>query len=162
MIQKSWSCRRKYVQCAIPVLRSMEALEMEAFAGVLSSAHPVKLQPTEALLMRVRATIGRLWQQTRLANAGTRPVVHVRPQRNQSWPDVALVSYSMKRKSTSDAEEPHKPVARTKIVPNPPGIDYRSHPELYKVARGEQGVLTVEPYKSEILPHWRFRCQLLN
>lgn len=23
--------------------------------------------------------------------------------------------------------------------------------------RGEQGVLLVEPYKSEILPHWRFR-----
>lgn len=38
-----------------------------------------------------------------------------------------------------------------------PAVDYRAHPELYRVARGEQGVLTVEPYKSEILPHWRFR-----
>ena len=37
------------------------------------------------------------------------------------------------------------------------GIDYRAHPELYRVGRGEQGVLTCEPYKSEILPHWRFR-----
>lgn len=36
-------------------------------------------------------------------------------------------------------------------------IDHRQHPEHYRVARGEQGVLTVEPYKSEILPHWRFR-----
>ena len=36
-------------------------------------------------------------------------------------------------------------------------IDFRENPELYRVGRGEQGVLSVEPYKSEILPHWRFR-----
>lgn len=36
-------------------------------------------------------------------------------------------------------------------------IDFRQHPELYRIGRGEQGVLSVEPYKSEILPHWRFR-----
>ncbi|QHM71366.1 DUF4385 domain-containing protein [Mixta intestinalis] len=36
-------------------------------------------------------------------------------------------------------------------------IDFRQHPERYQVGRGEQGVLLVEPYKSEILPHWRFR-----
>ncbi|WP_312242770.1 DUF4385 domain-containing protein [Pantoea sp.] len=36
-------------------------------------------------------------------------------------------------------------------------IDFRQNPELYQVGRGEQGVLMVEPYKSEILPHWRFR-----
>src|SRR3954464_14250473 len=35
--------------------------------------------------------------------------------------------------------------------------DFRRHPELYRVGKGEQGVLLVEPYKSEILPHWRFR-----
>ncbi|MBC6612284.1 DUF4385 domain-containing protein [Hymenobacter sp. BT507] len=35
--------------------------------------------------------------------------------------------------------------------------DFRQHPELYRVGKGEQGVLLVEPYKSEILPHWRFR-----
>lgn len=35
-------------------------------------------------------------------------------------------------------------------------IDFREHPELYRVGRGEQGVLLVEPYKSEILPYWRF------
>ncbi|MES2464568.1 MAG: DUF4385 domain-containing protein [Armatimonadota bacterium] len=34
--------------------------------------------------------------------------------------------------------------------------DFRAHPELYRVGKGEQGVLLVEPYKSEILPHWRF------
>lgn len=35
--------------------------------------------------------------------------------------------------------------------------DFRQHPELYQTGRGEQGVLSVEPYKSEILPHWRFK-----
>ncbi len=36
-------------------------------------------------------------------------------------------------------------------------IDFREQPELYRVGKGEQGVLLVEPYKSEILPLWRFR-----
>lgn len=36
-------------------------------------------------------------------------------------------------------------------------INFREQPELYRVGRGEQGVLLVEPYKSEILPHWRFK-----
>ncbi|MGD6804579.1 DUF4385 domain-containing protein [Rossellomorea vietnamensis] len=36
-------------------------------------------------------------------------------------------------------------------------IDFRKNPELYRVGRGEQGVLMVEPYKSEILQHWRFK-----
>lgn len=36
-------------------------------------------------------------------------------------------------------------------------IDFRKKPELYRVGRGEQGVLLVEPYKSEILKHWRFK-----
>ena len=37
-------------------------------------------------------------------------------------------------------------------------IDFREHPELYRVGRGEQGVLLVEPYKSELLPLWKFRA----
>ena len=37
------------------------------------------------------------------------------------------------------------------------GIDFRREPERYRVGRGEEGVLSVEPYKSEILPHWRFK-----
>ncbi|MEJ7708772.1 MAG: DUF4385 family protein [Pyrinomonadaceae bacterium] len=36
-------------------------------------------------------------------------------------------------------------------------LDFRARPDLYRVGRGEQGVLLVEPYKSELLPHWRFR-----
>src|SRR5687768_219840 len=35
--------------------------------------------------------------------------------------------------------------------------DFRARPDLYRVGRGEQGVLLVEPYKGELLPHWRFR-----
>ena len=35
-------------------------------------------------------------------------------------------------------------------------IDFRKFPEKYLVGRGEQGVLLVQPYKSEILPHWKF------
>lgn len=36
-------------------------------------------------------------------------------------------------------------------------LDLRKHPELYRTGKGEQGVLLVEPYKSEILPYWRFK-----
>lgn len=36
-------------------------------------------------------------------------------------------------------------------------INFRKQPDLYRVGRGEQGILLVEPYKSEILPHWRFK-----
>jgi hypothetical protein len=36
-------------------------------------------------------------------------------------------------------------------------IDFRAEPERYRIGKGEQGVLLVEPYKSELLPHWRFR-----
>lgn len=36
-------------------------------------------------------------------------------------------------------------------------IDFRLRPELYRIGKGEQGVLLVEPYKSEILPYWRFK-----
>ncbi len=34
--------------------------------------------------------------------------------------------------------------------------DFRKYPERYVIGRGEQGVLLVEPYRSELLPHWRF------
>jgi len=35
-------------------------------------------------------------------------------------------------------------------------VDFRKHPEKYPIGRGEQGVLMAEPYKSEILPYWKF------
>lgn len=40
-----------------------------------------------------------------------------------------------------------------------PDIDYRKHPELYLVGKGEQGVLICEPYKSEIGQFWRFKTE---
>ena len=36
-------------------------------------------------------------------------------------------------------------------------LNFRDRPDLYRVGKGEQGVLLVEPYKSEILPNWRFK-----
>ena len=36
-------------------------------------------------------------------------------------------------------------------------IDFRKQRKHYRIGKGEQGVLMVEPYKSEILPHWRFK-----
>ena len=36
-------------------------------------------------------------------------------------------------------------------------LNLREHPELYRIGKGEQGVLLVQPYKNEILPFWKFR-----
>lgn len=41
--------------------------------------------------------------------------------------------------------------------PHTTDVDYRAHPELYRVGRGEQGVFRVHPYKDELLPLWRFK-----
>ena len=38
-----------------------------------------------------------------------------------------------------------------------PDVDYRANPQLYRVGKGEQGVLICEPYKSEIGAHWQFK-----
>ena len=38
-----------------------------------------------------------------------------------------------------------------------PNVNYRSNPHLYRIGRGQQGVLICEPYKSEICAHWRFK-----
>ena len=38
-----------------------------------------------------------------------------------------------------------------------PDVDYRAHPEAYRVGKGEQGVLICEPYKGELVPLWRFK-----
>lgn len=36
-------------------------------------------------------------------------------------------------------------------------VDFRRTPSLYRIGLGEQGVLSCEPYKGEILPLWRFK-----
>jgi hypothetical protein len=47
-------------------------------------------------------------------------------------------------------------VSNLSYADNYRNIDFRKHPEKYLIGRGEQGVLMAEPYKSEILPFWRF------
>ncbi|KAF1928154.1 uncharacterized protein M421DRAFT_64103 [Didymella exigua CBS 183.55] len=55
----------------------------------------------------------------------------------------------------------HVETLRRSTIANSP--DMPSHPLTkaqrmsYRIARGETGVLTFEPYKSEILPSWRFK-----
>ena len=62
------------------------------------------------------------------------------------------------RRSLSHAKEKLKASSRKFDY----SLDYKSlnlreKPNLYRVGRSEQGVLLVEPYKSEILPHWKFK-----
>jgi hypothetical protein len=49
------------------------------------------------------------------------------------------------------------PIAKFDYSLDYKNLDLRKHPELYRSGKGEQGVLLVEPYKSEILPFWRFK-----
>ena len=42
-----------------------------------------------------------------------------------------------------------------------PDVDYREHPQKYRVGKGEQGVLICEPYKTEIGRHWRFKTEAI-
>jgi hypothetical protein len=50
---------------------------------------------------------------------------------------------------------------KTRYIEAYRGIDFRAHPELYRVGRGEEGVLVAEPYKSELLSLWRFRTEAI-
>ena len=38
-------------------------------------------------------------------------------------------------------------------------VDYSKNPHLYRIGRGQQGVLICEPYKSQLYPIWRFRTE---
>jgi Domain of unknown function (DUF4385)/Protein of unknown function (DUF3253) len=79
-------------------------------------------------------------------------------------PDVRDVAARLQARGTVDVYQHGRPVdiatakgpirLRLREVRT---IDYRAHPEKYVVGKGEQGVLTVEPYKSELLPLWRFK-----
>ncbi|KAI4123526.1 MAG: hypothetical protein LQ338_005226 [Usnochroma carphineum] len=42
-------------------------------------------------------------------------------------------------------------------TPQPPLVASKSLRMTYRIGRGETGVLTFEPYKSHLLPHWKFR-----
>ena len=70
-----------------------------------------------------------------------------------------------KKKSSSAASATTKTSSKKKSMPlqkfdykvNFYDVDFKKHPEIYKIGRGEQGVLLVEPYKTEICPHWKFK-----
>ncbi|EXL80400.1 hypothetical protein FOPG_06033 [Fusarium oxysporum f. sp. conglutinans race 2 54008] len=51
---------------------------------------------------------------------------------------------------------PEMAASRSKAKPLMETIS-EAHRMSYRIGRGEQGVLTFEPYKSAILPLWRFR-----
>jgi len=51
----------------------------------------------------------------------------------------------------------YMPIAKFDYNLDYKNLDLRLHPELYRTGLGEQGVLLVEPYKSEILPYWKFK-----
>ncbi|KAK3053666.1 hypothetical protein LTR09_005410 [Extremus antarcticus] len=57
-----------------------------------------------------------------------------------------------KTEPTDNASAPFNPAS----FPTP-ALDNKSLRMSYRIARGEQGVLTFEPYKSLLLPHWRFK-----
>jgi hypothetical protein len=63
------------------------------------------------------------------------------------------------RKATGPIRVASADVDRRRYVDAYRGVDFRKHPERYRVGRGEQGVLVAEPYKSELLPLWRFRTE---
>lgn len=54
------------------------------------------------------------------------------------------------RAASNEDEPPHR---RDDVAHD---IDYRAHPERYEIGRGEEGVFKVQPYKSELLPHWGY------
>ncbi|TSA87943.1 DUF4385 domain-containing protein [Deinococcus detaillensis] len=54
------------------------------------------------------------------------------------------------------SDQPKQPAKKFDYSLHYAELDLRAHPELYRIGVGEQGVLLVQPYKAEILPHWRF------
>ena len=62
--------------------------------------------------------------------------------------------FVLRRPEHGQAELPR---LRQVEIPLRSDVDYREHPEEYRVGRGEQGVLICEPYKGELVPHWRFK-----
>lgn len=76
---------------------------------------------------------------------------------------VRSVAAQLQKQRLLDAYQHGRPVAIAEArgplrlrSTNAAAIDYRQHPERYRIGRGEEGVLSVEPYKSELLPLWKF------
>ncbi|GAA5919867.1 hypothetical protein JCM1841_002082 [Sporobolomyces salmonicolor] len=65
-------------------------------------------------------------------------------------------------RTTSSPSVSSSPSTPASLSPAPPSSNSRPKPShalrmSYTIGRGEQGVLTFEPYKSYLLPLWRFR-----
>ncbi|KAL8769950.1 MAG: hypothetical protein Q9209_004197 [Squamulea sp. 1 TL-2023] len=61
-------------------------------------------------------------------------------------PDTSQAQQSSKTQYPSKCPDPELSAASNKTLRM-----------SYRIGRGEQGVLTFEPYKSALLPHWKFR-----
>jgi hypothetical protein len=61
------------------------------------------------------------------------------------------------KEEAEDAKGEKKPRRKFDYSLDYKKIDCRAQPKLYCIGKGEQGVLMVEPYKSEILPFWRYK-----
>ncbi|KAK4996963.1 hypothetical protein LTR66_003535 [Elasticomyces elasticus] len=63
-----------------------------------------------------------------------------------------------KRQKANASPPPSSPVPRpSSPPPSTPAMTSRALRMSYRIGRGETGVLTFEPYKSALLPLWRFR-----
>lgn len=63
-----------------------------------------------------------------------------------------------KKPSSASKKEDESSLMKPPSPPLPtPSLDSTSLRMSYRIARGEQGVLTFEPYKSLLLPYWRFK-----
>ncbi|GAC93739.1 hypothetical protein PHSY_001304 [Pseudozyma hubeiensis SY62] len=100
------------------------------------------------LLISSTTLHGRLLSIARLYSASVKMV----GTRSSSRASASIVSASTKSKATPSTSSSKFPYD----LPYP-SLDLRAHPHLYRTGVGEQGVLMVEPYKSELLPHWRFK-----
>lgn len=90
----------------------------------------------------------------------TTPIAHA------CAPNTSPLSAKHVLKSTTSEAMPRKaPVKVNPKIPDDhdasalptPSLDSTSLRMSYRIARGEQGVLTFEPYKSLLLPLWRFK-----
>ncbi len=82
------------------------------------------------------------------------------------YKDTAEKSKSSESKTETKTPTTIKTKPKKAMRPKAPKFPYtlpyaslnlRLRPELYRIGRGEEGVLSVQPYKSELLPLWRFK-----
>ena len=62
-----------------------------------------------------------------------------------------------KKKTQSKPPATDESLALDPMKLSTPALDSRTLRMSYRIARGEQGVLSFEPYKSILLPYWRFK-----